>query len=136
MGAILRIRGPLTLSIDEVHSCDGTIGLGKDIQLAVSTQVNLEVCFKPPVQYVMQILVNKLTTWCATIVVVKRVNKLTTWCATIVVVKRVNKLTTWCATIVVVKRVNKLTTWCATIVVVKRAVCGMIAFLLNVLGCL
>ena len=119
---ILRIRGPLMLSIDEVHSCDVTIGLGKDIQVAVRTQVNLEVFFKPPVQYVMQILVNKLTTWCATIVVVKRVNKLTTWCATIVVVKRVNKLTTWCATVVVV--------------VVKIAVCGMIAFLLNVLGCL
>ena len=87
-GVILRIRGPLTLSIDEVHSCDVTIGLGKDTQLAVSTQVNLEVGSQPPVQYVMQILVNKLTTWCA------------------------------------------------TIVVVKRAVCDMIAFLLNVVGCL
>ena len=62
-GAILRIRGSLTLSIDEVHSCDVTIGLGKDTQPAVSTQDNLGVCFKPPVQYVMQILVNKLATW-------------------------------------------------------------------------
>ena len=55
-GASLRIRGPLMLSIDEVHSCDVTIGLGKEIQLAVSTQVNLEVGSQPPAQYVMPIL--------------------------------------------------------------------------------
>ena len=71
-GVILRIRAPLTLSIDEVHLCDITIGLGKDTQLAVSTQDNLGDWFKPPVQYVMQILVNKLTTWCAIIEVTKR----------------------------------------------------------------